>query len=471
MFSGLRLRLTLVYLLSGLALTAIIGGGAYFILRQSLQSSTDQALDRKLTLVMQKLEPTPTPPAATPSPTPTDPPKPAPTAPAASSSQDGENESEAPSSTKSQASGSTSSKAHEPSESDLAFDAGLAPVFVTSLDSGGQQMPGASPSTAPVPPDPQAVAAAQVTGRDLRTISLPDGTRYRLMTLRLVSAGSTIYLQAGRSLADQDQTLASLLTGLLVLAVLVTLAIGLASWWLAGRSLIPAERAWEQQQALVANASHELRAPLTVLRATAELAQRQVSGQGGDGRPMDDILRDVDHMNRVVEDLLLLSRLDAGRLPIEPGVVPVGGLLWDAQRQFAAAAEARDVTIGVATTAGSVWADAVRLRQVLVILLDNALRHTPAGGRIDLRARTLGRQVEIVVADTGTGIAPEHLPRVFERFYRGDADASDEGGGSGLGLSIARSLVEAQQGRIDLESRPEVGTRAVVQLPAAPRHA
>ena len=149
MFSGLRLRLTLVYLLSGLVLTATIGGGAYFILRQSLQTSTDLALDRKLALVVQKLEPTPTPPTATPSPTPTNPPKPAPTALAASASEDGENESEGSSPTKSPASGSTPSKAHEPSESEQAFDAELAPVFVTSLDSGGQQMPGASPSTAP----------------------------------------------------------------------------------------------------------------------------------------------------------------------------------------------------------------------------------------------------------------------------------------------------------------------------------
>lgn len=468
MFSRLRLRLTLVYLLSGLALTATVGGGAYLILRQSLQSSTDQALDRKLTLVMQKLEATPAPPTATPSPTPTVPPKPAPTAPA---SEDGEVESNDHSSASGSTNGSALPVAHDSSEGDPAFDAELAPVFVTSLDAGGQQVPGASASTAPVPPDPQAVAAAQMTGRDVRTISLPDGTRYRLMTMRLVSGGSTIFLQAGRSLADQDQTLASLVTGLLALSVLVTLAIGLASWWLAGRSLIPAERAWEQQQALVANASHELRAPLTVLRATAEVAQRQSKGQVGAGHPMDDILRDVDHMNRVVEDLLFLSRLDAGRLPLEPGVVPLGGLLWDARRQFAAAAEARGVAIDIATTTGSAWADAVRLRQVLVILLDNALRHTPAGGRIDLGARSVGRQVEIVVADTGTGIAPEHLPRVFERFYRGDADASGESGGSGLGLSIARSLIEAQQGRIELDSRPGVGTRVVVMLPAATRHA
>ena len=102
---------------------------------------------------------------------------------------------------------------------------------------------------------------------------------------------------------------------------------------------------------------------------------------------------------------------------------------------------------------------------MLLILLDNALRHTPAGGSIRVSAQTAGRQVQIVVADTGSGIAPEHLEHVFERFYRAD-DA--QGAGSGLGLAIAKGLIEAQHGQIRLESAAGQGTRVMLALPAAP---
>lgn len=130
-------------------------------------------------------------------------------------------------------------------------------------------------------------------------------------------------------------------------------------------------------------------------------------------------------------------------------------------------AETRGVRLHLEEAAGRAEGDATRIRQLVLILLDNALSHTPAGGTIRLAAKEALKSVEIVVADTGRGISAEHLPRVFERFYRADGDSSGSGGGTGLGLAIAKALVEAQHGTIRIESELGRGTRIRLTFPAA----
>ncbi|MBL8057621.1 MAG: hypothetical protein JNK29_13040, partial [Anaerolineales bacterium] len=252
---------------------------------------------------------------------------------------------------------------------------------------------------------------------------------------------------------------------------------------------------WARQQTFIANASHELRTPLTLMRASAEVAQRSLPAEGapslGAAQTLRGLLADVlgecDHMGRLVNDLLLLSRLDAGKLPLELATVPVAGLLEEAGRQIKRMAEEQGVAVDVRATPGEVRADVTRLRQVLLILLDNALRHTPSGGQIRLTSEPAGRQIVISVGDTGSGIPPEHLPRLFERFYRADSARGREAprspaapsplhpargdagtsGGAGLGLAIAKSLIEAQHGHIRVESQPGHGTRVSLTLPRA----
>jgi signal transduction histidine kinase len=172
-------------------------------------------------------------------------------------------------------------------------------------------------------------------------------------------------------------------------------------------------------------------------------------------------------MSKLVEDLLLLSRLDAGQLRLAREVVVLADLLCDVQRQVGRLADARGVRLVIGSVRGAVRGDATRLRQVLLILLDNALRHTPPGGTIQIETHPDGRQIEISVADSGSGVAPEHLPHVFERFFRADSARSDERGGSGLGLSIAKALVEVQQGQIAITSRLGQGTCVTLMLPEA----
>jgi signal transduction histidine kinase len=314
-------------------------------------------------------------------------------------------------------------------------------------------------------PDTQAVAAALAKGLDWRTNRLPSGTRVRLLTFRVNGGSGPAVLQLGRTLSDQDRVLNSFLAGLLALGAAAALCVGAASWWLAGRSLAPAHAAWEKQQAFVANASHELRTPLTLVRATAEVAQRGLPA--GDTRHglLGDILSECDHMSRLVEDLLLLSRLDSHALKLQRHPLAAGELLAEVQRQVGRLAREHQVRLDLGPATGVLLGDPARLRQVMLILLDNALRHTPAGGKVTLEAAPVGRSVEITVADTGTGIAPEHLPHLFDRFYR--ADPARGGEGSGLGLAIAWSLITAQGGQISIQSEFDQGTMVTLRLPAA----
>jgi signal transduction histidine kinase len=198
------------------------------------------------------------------------------------------------------------------------------------------------------------------------------------------------------------------------------------------------------------------------LRAAAAALSRRFDA-ARETRPL---LSQVDRIGRLVRDLLTLARLDERALPLEREPVPVVSLL-----RTAAAGAQRLAVADVAVEVGGaddlcVDGDVDRLHQVLLILVDNACRVTPAGGRIGLSAEREGDIVEIRVEDTGPGISREHLARIFERFYRVDASRSPDAGGAGLGLAIARSIVEAHGGTISLESRLGRGTTATVSLPA-----
>ncbi|MCJ7706223.1 MAG: ATP-binding protein [Anaerolineales bacterium] len=456
MFSRLHFRLTLLYLGAGFALTVLIGAGTYGLLRYYFGQTTDRALQHTMAYQFRLLGvQLPAELAAADSAWYSGRPGllagPAPTVTTrAGESEEGEG---------SEAQGSQSEVPDEE-----AFDSELAAIFVLPLDSQGNLL---SVGSAPLAPVAEAAQAADTHGHDWRTLHQSDGTRVRLLTYRLPASNGPAALQVGRSLADQDRILRQFLVGLWMLSVPSLALLGAASWWLAGRSLQPAQQAWERQQAFVANASHELRTPLTLMRASAEVARRGLP-EGDDRRALlGDILQEVDHMSRLVEDQLLLARLDAGALKFEHSPIAVHDLLADVQRQFGRVAEEHGVQVSLDSAQSLILGDPTRLRQVVLILLDNALAHTPAGGAIRLQAKPRGHAVELVITDTGSGIAPEHLNRVFERFYRVEGAAEGQGGRSGLGLAIAKALTEAQQGEIRLESKPGQGTRVTLTFPGS----
>lgn len=223
----------------------------------------------------------------------------------------------------------------------------------------------------------------------------------------------------------------------------------------------------QRKRDLTNDIAHELRTPLTDLRCHLEALQDGVV----DITPetLATLHAEVTHLQSLVEDLGDLARAEARQLTLAPEVVDVGALLVQVHRQAAPRATALQIALDDVTAPAGImaWVDPGRLRQVVTNLLDNALVHTPAGGRIHLGASAADGLVTITVSDTGAGIPPEHLPHVFDRFYRVDPSRSRTTGGVGLGLAIARQLVEASSGRIAVASEPARGTTFTVTLPEA----
>ena len=445
MLNRLRINLTIFYLLAAVALIALVGGGSYFYLRQYFLDSTDLALQHQMATELNRFGvPLPDELAAGDAewcdthlqgqtPTPVD------------REDDDEYDDE--------------DRIHE------AYDAELAAIFVLPLNADGELLFNPNAAPLPIQPDVEASRAAWTEGCDWRTVTRTNGSRVRLYTHRLPLGFAPAILQVGRSLDDQDRVLSQLLMFILVLGGASILFLGGGSWWLAGRSVVPAQKAWQRQQVFVANASHELRAPLTFIRASVEVALRSVLPD----KPrqlLEDVVDESDHMSALVEDLLLLSRLDAGKLPLKVEEISLNGFLLDVTRQFQVLADEKGVEIAVGDLSGEVAADRERLRQVLLIVLDNALHHTSQGGKITLVSGLYGKYAAIHVCDTGEGIPEEHVAHVFERFYRASsARGKETKQGSGLGLSIAKSLVEAQGGDISLKSEEGKGTQVTIHLP------
>ena len=464
MFSGLRLRLTLLYLVTAVVLLALVGGGVYGLLGYYFEQSTDLALQHRMAQELARFG------AAVPAElvaadrtwaSRRNSGLPATRTPRPPSTAGQESEDPAPPGQPPDA------EAGESGADEEAYDAELAVIYTLPLARGGQVLADPVGSPPPFPPDAAALAAALAAGHDWRTIHPATGQSVRLLTYRMAEGGAAA-LQVGRPLGDQQRVLGQLLAVLLSLGAISALALGGASWGLAGRALRPAQEAWDRQQAFVANAGHELRTPLTLLRASAEVAQRRLPpGAVEDRALLGDVLQECDHMNRLVADLLLLSRLDAGRLPLTPEPVPLTALLGDIQRQVGRLAAAHSITVTSGAISGTVRGDPTRLRQVLLIVLDNALRYTPPGGRIHLSTARQGREMAIQIADTGTGIAPTHLPHLFERFYRADPARHSDTGGTGLGLAIAHALIRAQHGHIHVTSTLGQGTVVTLLLPLA----
>ena len=219
----------------------------------------------------------------------------------------------------------------------------------------------------------------------------------------------------------------------------------------------------------VANVSHELKTPLTSIAGYAETLAAEAAGDSQTARFARIILNNAHRMQRLVDDLLDLSRIESGRWQPKEERVDVRGLAAEVWTTFADRARERRIHFTAASgDVHHVTADPDALRQVLTNLVDNALRHTPPDGRISVGLEPSPSGVTVTVTDTGSGIAPEHLPRIFERFYRADPGRSREEGGTGLGLAIVKHLVEAHDGHVEARSTLGQGTTIRMFFPSAP---
>ncbi|HKZ52647.1 MAG TPA: ATP-binding protein [Candidatus Acidoferrales bacterium] len=230
------------------------------------------------------------------------------------------------------------------------------------------------------------------------------------------------------------------------------------------------QRVEQMRRDFVANVSHEFKTPLTAIQGFTEIL---LDGAGEDptaSRRFLEFIRDYTaRLVRLTDDLLYLSLIEAGKLEMKFAPVPVADLIESCVEmlRYQAGAKQIELRVDCPATLPPVWGDAVRLELVLKNLLDNAVQYTPPGGRITVHSAPADGQVMIAVSDTGVGIPPGEQERIFERFYRGSPARANEVGNTGLGLSIAKHLVEAHQGRITVESDVGRGSTFSVFLPPA----
>jgi signal transduction histidine kinase len=282
------------------------------------------------------------------------------------------------------------------------------------------------------------------------------------LTIPLVARGRTLgafilaYTNSGRRYGPAELVLAE------ALAARAALAIDNARLYRAS------QRATEARDEVLAIVSHDLRNPLNVISLAASRLQRPHSTVEGDvwRKQLEIIRRSADRAVHLIQDLLDATKVDAGRFTVEQRLEEVGGLLDEAVELHRPLAEARSLRLERQVEDGlpPVMADRGRVLQVFSNLIGNALRFTPAGGSITLEARREGQAVRISVVDTGPGIPSEYLPHLFERFWQAKEGARE---GAGLGLPIARGIVEAHGGRIDVASAPGRGSTFSFTLPVA----
>jgi two-component system phosphate regulon sensor histidine kinase PhoR len=227
-------------------------------------------------------------------------------------------------------------------------------------------------------------------------------------------------------------------------------------------------RATATRRDFVANASHELRTPVAAIRGAAEtLLSGALEDPAAARRFVEIVHRQAERLSRLTQDLLDLSRLESRQWRFEVAPVELQGLARLALELHGPAAQQKGLALASTVPAGlAAWGDGRALEQVLVNLVDNAVKYTAAGS-VTVSAEARGAEVVLSVADTGPGIEPHHVARLFERFYRVDSGRAREAGGTGLGLAIAKHLVQGMAGEITVQSGAE-GTRFTVRLPAAP---
>ncbi|NOV02175.1 sensor histidine kinase [Paenibacillus planticolens] len=286
------------------------------------------------------------------------------------------------------------------------------------------------------------------------------------------SPASNIVSVQAISLIDSEQNMLKQLLKLILFGIFGGGAVTvLAGLYLANQALLPIKRSWDKQQQFVADASHELRMPLSIIQANTELVFRHPDRSILDmSEPLSMVHAESLRMGRLTAQLLTLARADSNQEEMSLKPVQLNEIVREVGRKFESVAELKGQALVLKIEERlEILGDAERLHQLLVILLDNSMKFTTDSGKIRLIARKRGSHAEIVVEDTGSGIDSHDLPHIFDRFYRGDKARSRNSGGAGLGLAIAKWIVSAHSGTILADSRLGKGTTMTLHFPLEPR--
>jgi two-component system, OmpR family, sensor histidine kinase ArlS len=229
------------------------------------------------------------------------------------------------------------------------------------------------------------------------------------------------------------------------------------------------EEAFGKQRQFVADASHELRTPLAIIQAESSLALDKRRTQAEYRKSLEVVAQEVAYMTEIVGKLLLLARSDSGAEPVQFQEINVADLFTKLAQDVEVLAQEKGLRFSLGPMESlTVKGDRLKLRQLFLNILDNAVRYTPAGGAVTGSVTRRNGSAVVTIEDTGAGIAPEHLPFIFDRFYRVDKARSRADGGTGLGLAIAMSIAKMHDGTIEVESQVDKGTLVRVVLPAVP---
>jgi len=360
-----------------------------------------------------------------------------------------------------------------------------------------------------IPLSPTALAAALNGQATFESARFQDGSTFRLLSVPIRENGVLVNIvQVGTSLRPVEEMLHRLVLVLLVLAP-IALAVALGGgWFLADRALRPVEAitqaaqriaagdltqrlaapstsdeigrlaatfndmiarletSFRQMRQFSADASHELRTPLTVIKGEAELALRRTRPAEDYKLVLESTLEEIDRMTQIVDELLFLSRTDLGEVVIERLPVRLDALVEDIRRQTGVLGQEQGVQVTVGSVdPATVLGDELRLRELLLNLVDNAVKYSRPGGKVEIALLREGAAARLSVTDQGIGMTPEEMGRIFDRFYRTDAARTHAKKGTGLGLSICKWIAEAHHGRIEVQSQVGEGSRFTVVLP------
>jgi heavy metal sensor kinase len=348
------------------------------------------------------------------------------------------------------------------------------------------------------------------TGRTIfESAKYPNEPPLRMISVPIIYRGSLLYIiQVGTSLEGVEETLRRFLIVLLIMAPLAVAVSLIGGWFLAGRALRPVdsitvaaqriaagdltqrlttppspdeigrltdtfndmiarlETSFSQIRQFSSDASHELRTPLTVMKGESELVLRRTRPVSEYVAVLESNLEEIDRMSRIVDELLFLSRADLGQIKMESVPVHLETLMEDIQRQACLLGQERNVDVVLGSVSPAVvLGDELRLRELLLNIVDNAVKYSYPGGKVEIHLRPDGQSVRIAVVDQGIGIPPEFHKQIFDRFFRTDVARAHTRKGTGLGLSICTWIVETHHGRIEVESEPGKGSTFTIILP------
>lgn len=291
---------------------------------------------------------------------------------------------------------------------------------------------------------------------------------YRGINVQSVSAetGETKYIQILVNVDGENQSVENIIRILLIATIIIIFISIIISFILSNKTLKPIIEAWNRQTEFVQNASHELRTPLTIIQAKQELLLQEPNKKIIDkSKDITVCIKETRRLSKLVKELMILARADSNKLDLEKEVFNLDSLIKEVSEPYIEMArlQHKNVTLNL-NSVKDLNADKNKITELLIIILDNAIKYTGENDKIDISTYNKEGKTFIEIADTGIGISKDAMKHIFERFYREDKARSRQTGGNGLGLAIAQTIVQAHNGSIKLVHNEPKGTKVVIKL-------